>query len=186
MSKDLRAITINAVADNSEPSGYRFWMVEDGNTISRLTFNKTKDGLKKSQFYALTFVLDSTNNAGLAFSKDYDKVFWAKEIPNEQAPCVNSACHLPGVFVDSSQPIGDRQLNIINVNRKRQMFAFAFNFLRPGDTDGPGTNYALYDPVGSNENSGSNFTMESAMLVGFGGLAIGAALGTFVIAPALS
>jgi len=186
MSKDQRTITINAVADHEESSGYRFWMVENGNTISRLNFNKKTDQLKKSQFYTLTVVLDPTNNEGLTFSKDYDTVFWAKEIPNEQAPCIDNACHLPGIFVDSSVPIGDRRLNIININRKMEMFAFAFNFLRPGDSDGPGTDYALYDPIGSNENNGSNYTMESAMLVGFGGLAIGAALGTFVIAPALS
>lgn len=185
MSKDQRTITINAAADNEEPGGYRFWMVENGNIISRLNFNKKTDQLKKSQFYTLTFMLDPANNEGLTFSKDYDKVFWAKEIPNEQAPCIDSICHLPGIFVDSSVPIGDRRLNIININRKIEMFAFAFNFLRPGDLDGPGTDYALYDPIGSNQNNGSNYTMESSMLVGFGGLAIGAALGTFVIAPAL-
>lgn len=183
MAKDERTITINAVADNSKPSGYRFWMVENGQTVTKLTFNKKNDNLKKSQFYAITFALDPTNNGGLTFSKDYDRVFWAKEIPSEQAPCVDSASHLPGIFVDS---IADRQIDIININRKRQLFAFAFNFLRPGDADGPGTDYALYDPIGSNQNNGVNAMMESALWAGVGGLALGAVLGTFVIAPALS
>lgn len=185
MTKDERTITINAVADTSNPSGYRFWMVEGGQTVTKLVFNKKTDSLKKSQFYAITFVLDPTNNAGLTFSRDYDRVFWAKEITNENAGCVDSRSHLPGVFVDTLNPVTERQLTVININRKPQTFAFAFNFLRPGDSDGPGTDYALYDPIGSNQNNGSTFTMQSALFTGIGGLATGAAIGTFVIAPAL-
>lgn len=186
MSKEKLTILIKAVADNSKPSGYNFSMWDSNDEITELMFNKTRDRLKKSQYYAITFQLDSQTNAGLSFSKDPSTVFWAKQIPNRTAPCVNSECHLPGIFVDPATPIQDSEIVVINVDRKIELFAFAFNFLRPGDVDGPATNYALYDPIGGNENGGSNLIMENAIVGGLLGLAAGAALGTFVIAPALS
>lgn len=186
MAKDEKTIYINAVADINEPSGYRFWMVANNNIVTELEFDKTKDKIKKSQYYTITFVLDSTNNAGLKFSKFQETVFWAMEIPNKTAPCVSNACHLTGIFVDPATPIQDNELKVINTDLKVQLFAFAFNFLRPGTVDGPTTNYALYDPIGSNQNGGISRTLANASLIGLSGLAAGAVLGTFVIAPALS
>lgn len=185
MSHEM-TVTITAVADNSEPSGYRFSMMYKGNAVSELEFSKDKDKLKKSQYYTITFVLDSANNAGLRFSHVNETVFWAKEIPNRTAPCVNSASHLPGIFVDPATPIQDREITVINVDRQPQLFAFAFNFLRPGDGDGPSTNYALFDPIGSNRNGGTPFTAANAILLGGSGLVAGALIGTYLIAPALS
>ena len=179
-------VNINAVADSSQPSGYRFWMVYKNNQVGELEFSKDGDKLKKSQYYTITFVLDPTNNADLRFSHVYETVFWAKEIPNRTAPCVTSACHLPGIFVDPATPIQDREIKVINVDRHTQLFAFAFNFLRPGDVDGPGTAYALFDPIGSNRNGGTPFTNASALLVGGTSLLAGALIGTYLIAPALS
>lgn len=185
MSHEM-TININAVADSSQLSGYRFWMTSGNDTITELEFSKDKDKLKKSQYYTVTFLLDPSNNAGLRFSHIYETVFWAKEIPNKTAPCVNSASHLPGIFVDPATPIEDRAIKVINVDRHSQLFAFAFNFLRPGDVDGPGTSYALFDPIGSNQNGGSSMKTANALLVGGTTLVAGALIGTYLIAPALS
>ena len=185
MSHEM-TVTISAVADNSQPSGYRFSMLYNSNAVSELEFSKDKDKLKKSQYYTVTFVLDPTNNGGLRFSHARDTVFWAKEIPNKTAPCVNSASHLPGIFVDPATPIQDREIKVINVDRQPQLFTFAFNFLRPGDSDGPNTNYALFDPIGSNQNGGTTVKNASALLVGGSGLLVGALVGAYLIAPALS
>ncbi len=43
---------------------------------------------------------------------------------------------------------------MINVDRTTNYFAIGFNFLRPGDNDGPGVDYALYDPIGGNQDGG--------------------------------
>lgn len=185
MSHEM-TVMISAVADNSQPSGYNFTMKSNGNAVAELEFSKDKDKLKKSQYYTITFVLDAANNGGLRFSHDYDTVFWAKEIPNRTAPCVSSVSHLPGLFVDPATPIEDRQIKVINVDRHPQLFAFAFNFLRPGDTDGPGTAYALFDPIGSNQNGGTKANSANALLVGGAGLVAGALVGAYLIAPALS
>ncbi len=184
---DKRTVYITAVADANEPEGYRFGMVDDkGATLTELEFDKGKSKLKDSQFYLITFELDANDNGGLRFSKDLSKVFWAKPIPNATAPCVTEESHLPGLFVDPATPITDRQIKVINVDRTIQLFAFAFNFLRPGDVDGPGTKYVLYDPVGSNKNGGVPFTQSSAIAVGVGAAVVGALVGTFLIAPAIS
>ena len=45
MSHEM-TVTITAVADNSEPSGYRFSMMYKGNAVSELEFSKDKDKLK--------------------------------------------------------------------------------------------------------------------------------------------
>lgn len=179
MSKeDERNITIHAVADNSEPSGYRFWMMEGGVQNPTLEFSKDKDKLKKSQYYTLNFRLDANENGGLKFSKDPSKVMWAKYVPSPTSPCVDAECHLDEIFLDPATPIQDDAITVINVDRTVNYFAIGFNFLRPGDVDGPGVDYALYDPIGGNQNGGLAFRQTgggttAAALVG--GVLLGAA-----------
>ena len=178
MSKDDRTITINAVADSTQPSGYRFWMMEGGVQNPPLEFNKNTDKLKKSQYYTLTFQLDQTNNAGLRFSKDPSKVMWAKYVPGPTSPCVDSECHLAEIFLDPATPIQDSSITVINVDRTTNFFAIGFNFLRPGENDGPGTDYALYDPIGGNQDGGLTATPPgggtSAAVAFVGGVVLGA------------
>lgn len=178
MAKDERTITIHAVADSNEPSGYRFWMTE-GNTVNPpLEFDKNTDKLKKSQYYTLNFELDGTDNAGLRFSKDPSKVMWAKYVPSPTSPCVDSECHLAEIFLDPATPIQDNSITVINVDRTVNYFAIGFNFLRPGEVDGPGVDYALYDPIGGNQDGGLTITQPgggSTAAALAGGVLLGAA-----------
>jgi len=186
MANHERTITIHAVADSNEPSGYRFWMMEGGVSNPPLEFNKNNDKLKKSQYYTLHFKLDNNENGGLRFSKDPKTVMWAKYVPSPTSPCVAAECHLEEIFLDPATPITDDSITVINVDRTTNYFAIGFNFLRPGDNDGPGVNYALYDPIGGNQNGGFNVTSGSGTtaaafvggaLVGVAGYALASSTG---------
>ena len=189
MSKEDRTITIHAVADSSEPSGYRFWMMEGGTQNPPLEFDKTKDKLYKSEYYTLKFQLDKQENAGLRFSKDPKTVMWAKYVPSPTAPCVDSECHLDEIFLDPATPIKDDEIIVINVDRTTNYFAMGFNFLRPGDNDGPGVDYALYDPIGGNQDGGLTTKPPggggTSSVLAFGGGVLLGALGTAVAAGML-
>ena len=163
-------------------------MMENGVQNPPLEFSKNSDNLKKSQYYTLSFKLDSTNNAGLRFSRDPKTVLWAKYVPGPTSPCVDSECHLAEIFVDPATQIQDHAITVINVDRTRNFFAIGFNFLRPGDVDGPTTDYALYDPIGGNQNGGQPFVEYSAVDIGiasFGGAATGAAVANWTTAAAI-
>lgn len=179
MSNHERTITIHAVADNSQPSGYRFWMMESGVQNPPLEFSKDQDKLKKSQYYTLNFQLDKNENAGLRFSRDPTKVMWAKYVPGPTSPCVDAECHLEEIFLDPATPIQDDAITVINVDRTTNYFAIGFNFLRPGDNDGPGVDYALYDPIGGNQDGGLTTSPDgggtSSAVAFIGGVLLGAA-----------
>lgn len=180
MAKEERTITIHAVADNSKPSGYDFWMMEKGVKNPPLEFNKNNDKLKKTQYYTLNFKLDGNENGGLRFSKDPNMVMWAKYVPGPTSPCVDAECHLEEIFLDPATPIQDNSITVINVDRTTNYFAIGFNFLRPGDNDGPGTDYALYDPIGGNQDGG--YTMDSPS--GGGGTTAAAFIGGALLGAA--
>jgi hypothetical protein len=150
-------------------------MTEKNKLVDILVFNKNNDNVKKSQYYSVHFSLDDEQNAGLRFSHDPDTVLWAAYVPTVTSPCVDEECHIPELFVDPAIPIEDDKIVVINVDRTEKYFAFGFNFLRPGDSDGPTTNYALYDPIGSNQDGGNNLSLFSTETIG--GLVAGAAIG---------
>jgi len=154
-----RTVEIYAEPDAQKKEGYRFWMKENGSDTTMLVFNKDTDNMKKSAKYSVDFILKNKGpkKDDLRFSKDVNTVLWAKNVNDITDPCPMSACYMHGVFyVDPSVPIEDNKLTVVNVDPSVQLFKFGLNFLRPGQFDEPKTDYAYYDPVGSNQNGGEN------------------------------
>jgi len=144
-------------------------MKENGSETKMLTFNKFTDNIKKSTNYSVEFILKNMGpkKDNLRFSKVKDTVLWAKNINDVNDPCPKTACYMGGVFyVDPNVPIEDNKLTVVNVDPSVQLFAFGLNFLRPGQSDGPNTDYAYYDPVGSNQNGGETFQFDTLTVAG--------------------
>ena len=156
MGKD-RKVKIVATPNASAKGGYDFEMQVNGKQEGMLEFNKFHDNMKKSESYRIEFDLQNKGSKAeaLRFSKLEDTVLWAKAVDDLREPCPESPSYMPNVFfVDPDSRIEDEKLVVINVDPDVQDFKFAFNFLRPGQKDGPNTDYARFDPIGSNQNGG--------------------------------
>lgn len=171
-----RTVEIWATPDTSAKEGYRFEMKANGSNTDELVFNKDTDNMKKKDNYQIEFILKNkgTKDEALRFSKEVQTVLWAKAVNDIKDQCPESACHMPGVFyVDSTVAIEDEKLTVINTDPAVQLFKFAFNFLRPGQQDGPTTDYATYDPIGSNQNGGEEFSLANMEVIKFTALGVG-------------
>lgn len=170
-----RTVEIWATPDTNAKEGYRFEMKFNGSNTNELVFNKDTDNMKKKDNYRVEFLLKNKGNKAedLRFSKVEKTVLWAKPVNDLKDPCPESECHMPGIFyVDSTVAIGDEKLTVINTDPATQLFKFAFNFLRPGQQDGPTTDYATYDPVGDNQNGGE-LSMANMEVIQFTALGVG-------------
>lgn len=174
---------------NPNPTGptdrYLFSMDEGKGETDELTFNKTTDGMKKSEDYKIKFKLKNKDGAALRFSKDRSKVLWAMPVASKTDPCPTSDCYMNGIFfVDPNSTIKDDELDVINTDPTKELFKFAFNFLPPGKEDPlPNSEYEYYDPIGNNENGGTGIDDEgyaSPSTMSIGGAAAGAVMGALV------
>ena len=173
MSKN-RTVEIWATPNATVQEGYDFELKVNGCNATTLEFNKTTDKMKKKDNYQIEFILinKGPKAQNLRFSKTVSTVLWAKTVNNVADNCPKQACYMAGVFyVDPNEEIRDEKLTVINTDPSIQLFKFAFNFLRPGQIDGPNTDYALFDPIGSNQNGGvtfQNFNLVAFVLAGAG------------------
>src|SRR5688572_16914327 len=135
-----KSIDIN-VKPNPDPTGkdpYIFSLDEGKGATEELVFDKTKDGMKKTENYSIKFKLKNQDGAALRFSKDIKKVLWAKPVSLVTDACPNSDCYMDGIFyVDPDSTIKDHEVTVINTDPTVQLFKFAFNFLPPGESDPP-------------------------------------------------
>ena len=173
------------VKPNPDPTGkekYLFSMDDGKGATEELVFNKTTDGMKKTDHYKVKFKLHNKEGAALRFSKDPLKVLWAKPVNSTTDPCPNSDCYMAGIFyVDPNDSIQDHKLTVINTDPDVQLFKFALNFLPPGESDPPPSGYVWYDPIGSNQNGGFSNTLGGggSFAMAIGGGIIGAAAAVF-------
>lgn len=149
-----RNVEITARPKLGNPGEYEFSMDEGNGKTNQLTFDKTKDGMKKTEDYEIKFKLNNEDGADLKFSRDLNKVLWAEQTTVVDPPCPTSQ-QMQGIFYVKSQgDIKDDELTVTNTDPKVERFIFAFNFLPSNEVDGPTANYKLYDPIGDNLDGG--------------------------------
>ncbi|HET9398642.1 MAG TPA: hypothetical protein VFO45_07480 [Sphingomicrobium sp.] len=154
MGNNKRNVQITAKPKAGDPGEYEFSMDEGNGKTTILTFDKTKDGMKKTDDYEIKFKLKNEDGADLKFSRDLNKVLWAEPTTVVDPPCPTSQ-QMQGIFYVKSQgDIKDDELTVTNTDPKVERFIFAFNFLPSNEVDGPTANYKLYDPIGDNLDGG--------------------------------
>ena len=171
-----RNVTITVKPDLGNPGEYDFSMEEGSGKTNQLTFDKTKDGMKKDEDYEIKFKLKNEDGADLKFSKDLAKVLWAEPTTVVDPPCPTSQ-QMQGIFyVKSASDIKDHELTVTNRDPAVQRFIFAFNFLPANEVDGPTANYKLYDPIGDNLDGGytSKPPIGTSASLAVGGAMVGA------------
>ncbi len=188
MGNNKRNVEITVEPKLGNPGEYEFSMDDGNGKTDKLTFDKTKDGMKKDEDYEIRFKLKNKDGADLKFSKDLSKVLWAEPTTVADPPCPTSQ-QMQGIFyVKSQSDIKDDELTVTNTDPTVQRFIFAFNFLPSNEVDGPTANYKLYDPIGDNLNGGKSTKPPSGGTSSFltvGGAALGA-LAAFVTMEAAS
>lgn len=182
------------VKPNPNPTGpkdrYIFSMDDGKGATNELTFDKTKDGMKRTEDYRIKFKLKNEGGADLRFSKDVKKALWAKPVGNKSDPCPDSDCYMNGIFfIDPKDTIKDHELTVINTDPAVQLFKFAFNFLPPGKSDPlPDDEYEYYDPIGDNLDGGTGVDdggFASASTLSIGGAVGGAVAGALILLLAI-
>ena len=154
MANDKWTVDIVARPQPGNPGEYEFSMEKGGAKTNGLTFDKTKDGMKKSDDYEIKFKLRNDGGANLKFSQDMSKVLWAEPTMLPDPPCPTSQ-QMQGIFyVKSQSDIKDHELTVTNTDPEVERFIFAFNFLQANEVDGPTAHYKLYDPIGDNLDGG--------------------------------
>ena len=182
MGNNKRNVEITVEPKLGNPGEYDFSMDDGNGKTNQLTFDKTKDNMKKDEDYEIKFKLKNRNGADLKFSRDLTKVLWAEPTTVVDPPCPTSQ-QMQGIFyVKSTADIKDDELTVTNTDPSVQRFIFAFNFLPANEVDGPTANYKLYDPIGDNLNGG--YTTKppgggTSSFLTIGGAAVGA-LAAFV------
>lgn len=156
-----RYVDIYVEPDSNQPSGYCFSMEEGGVGTGTLAFDKTKDGMKKSEDYKIEFKLHNRKGADLVFSKLADKVMWAMATDGPTGACPPEGSSFPGFYVDPASFIQDNLLTVINTDLTPQCFSFCLNFVPSGTKENDQTKYICYDPIGDNMDGGSGYHMFS-------------------------
>lgn len=167
-----KKLDIYVEPDKTSPDGYKFSMEQGGVSSHKVVFNKNNDGIKRSQPYDVQFKLHNKMGANLCFSADPNIVMWVKKVANETDPCPDTACFLPGEFFVNKFDKNDNSVYVTNTDLNVETLAFAFNFFKQGEIEGPKTKYIRFDPIGSNQNSGLADRSNSALAIALG---IGAA-----------
>ena len=167
-----RPITINSFKD---PNGkISFDMVDDGNKTDTLTFNKTKDGMKKSENYDVEFTLVNNDGLKLEFLQDPIHVMWVAKGNKSSAPsCPKSHVTDPEFTVTG---VTANVLDVTNTDLDECKFKFVLNFIDTGNHN----KAEQFDPIYDNQNGGFHrATMSSSVIIGTVA-AIGLALVVFI------
>ena len=145
---------------------------ENGNPIPPsvlLTFDKSKDKIKKVDHYRIRFDIKQFNQSPLRFTPNRDDVLWVKA-GSGSASCPTSPCHdMPDtLWVDNMDSAGE-WIDVINMDMRKEDFWFTLNLVRKSDPTS--TNYVPVDPGGSNQNgglsgSGTKFDVFAAVAAG--------------------
>lgn len=168
-----KKIDIYVEPDKNSANGYKFSMEDGGVNTQRLVFNKKHDNMKKTEHYDVQFKLHNKMGADLCFSAKTDIVMWVKKVANESDPCPDSPCFLPGEFFVNKFDKQDNSIYVTNTDMVVETLAFAFNFFKQGEVEGPQTKYICFDPIGSNQNSGlSKSPSALAIALGIGAVAV--------------
>lgn len=115
-----------------------------------LTFNKSNDGMGKSDYYLLTFQLDDKTTKNLRFEPNPMKALWVSmgDAMNPP-PCPTSASYCEDIFAVLVDQNDGKSMVVRNNDAKVQYFTFSLGFI--GDPD---DSEYRFDPGGQNQNGG--------------------------------
>lgn len=160
MGNKPRAVTIEAYKDSS--GKIAFEMLEKGKKGQTLTFNKTKDNMKKGDNYDLQFKLVNKDGLKLEFLQDMQDVMWvAKGTASAPPACPQSQSGDPEFTVTA---VCADTLDVTNTDMDVCKFKFALNFI-----DTANSNHAeRFDPIYDNQNGGftKRNNMATAAIIG--------------------
>lgn len=146
-----RAVTIKA---SRKPSGkFDFDMIEDGVVTELLVFNKSNDGLPKTDDYDIDFTLQNDPGVNLAFVTQQSKpgepvIFIAKGTATTLPKCPKGPSTTPvGQFT-----VGNPTDTTLKVKNKDDDVCFYKFVLRFVDRDTG--NIVEFDPIWGNQNGG--------------------------------
>lgn len=206
MKNDKRSYTIRVTKSGNT---YATELREGGKTIGstqKLSFDKNKDGMRKTDFYTLNFEIENVDLS------DEDKVIFAPA--NQDVLWVwtdISQCPTAGNYMEDTlwvdKNTNGKNLRVINMDLKKQDLRFQINMVKKKDP--AARPFIELDPIVGNGNGGSGeplyaaaviacaltgalvgfgaaelsaqgFVEQNALLYGIGGALIGALVGLFV------
>lgn len=158
MGNKARPVTIKSSKDAN--GKIAFEMTEGGSKTDTLTFDKTKDKMKKNENYDLQFKLVNTNGLKLEFLQDCQEVMWvAKGTTTAPPACPQSQASDPEFTVTG---VCAETLDVTNADLTACMYKFALNFIDTGN----GNKAERFDPIYDNKNGGSRSVVSNAVVVG--------------------
>jgi hypothetical protein len=170
------SVDIILTPDASAPNGIRFEMSSSFKNGNELTFKNPKKG----DWFDIDFNIVDQDDTGYLFPDDPEKAMYVKPVDNVTDPCPENwddPQHWDQ-FQAKKVTKGHRTLEVKNLNETIQLYKFCLWFTKSPKDNGP---CIPYDPIGSNQNAGSNrsFAMLSPI-----NLAIGTATVAVVVLAA--
>ena len=138
-----------------------FWIESDLKKVptdpadEELIFNKTNNGMKKKDWYEVDFDLDDHSGLKLEFAPNPMLAFWVSMGSpfNPQPGCPQMPSYCESVYAISVNP---SKLTVRNEDEVWSTFRFSLGFLKGGQDPKNQNSYVRYDPIGSNQDGGSN------------------------------
>lgn len=144
-----RDVTITA--DKNSSGKIEFEMSDGGPDTEILVFNKTKDGIPKSEFYEVVFTLKNKPGTNLAFVTDPDQVMHVAKGSGKHLPKCNKATTAPaqnGQLEVTS--VTANELKVTNKDEDECFYKFVLNFVDRDNGNAP----VPFDPIWGNQNGG--------------------------------
>jgi hypothetical protein len=171
MGNKARPVTIKSFKDTH--GKIDFEMLDGTQKTDTLVFNKTKDNMKKDEFYDIQFTLVNTDGLKLEFKQDVQDVMWVAK-GNKSSP--------PGC---PKNQVGDAEFTVTNVTANTLdvtntdldecKFKFVLNFIDTGNHN----KAEQFDPIYENQNGGISRSPSVSSSVIIGGVA---AVGVLLVA----
>lgn len=165
-----RNVTITA--DKNSSGQVEFEMSDGGPDTEILVFNKTKDGIPKSEFYDVVFTLNNKPGTNLAFVTDMNRVMHVAKGSGKHLPKCNKATSAPSANGQLQvTSVTATELKVTNKDEDECFYKFVLNFVDLNNGNAP----VAFDPIWGNQNGGGGgFQLISPTTSTFvGGMAVG-------------
>lgn len=151
-----RVIEVHAQSVLGTPEGITFRMMENGQFVDDLIFNKKKENMRRADWHEISFVLHDPTGSDLRFHPVATQAMWVSRGTDKKKPlCPRKPSQDPeGEFVPIEVSEDGLTLRARNSNGRECLLAFALNFVHQKDTDRDPRIVATLDPGAGNQNSG--------------------------------
>lgn len=151
------SVDVTITPDPSAPNGIRFGMSSNYKQGGQLTFKNPKKG----DWFEIDFNIIDDQKTGYVFPDDKKKAMYVKTISSTTDPCPDNwdDPQYWDQFEAKAVTSGNKTLKVKNLNETIQLFAFCLWFTKTPKDNGP---CIPYDPIGSNQNAGGEFSFWEA------------------------